>query len=307
MKYARGDFVQFLDSDDMLEVGALDRLYQVSNEQNLDILFFNAKTIYDDEGLKQSFPQFKSTYVTKADLSQPRRGLDLLAGMQQHGEYRVPVWLKFYKRSFLLENEITFEEHILHEDNLFTFHCLCKANRVSRINEGWYCRRIRRNSIMTTPIKFENVYGYLRCYLGVLRQILSLDVVSEEHEYSMKSIAESLARAVISNYEMLDTNEQKRIASLTPMEQHIFAQLNCRFQKKTKTKDLQPKDPIQKDAVKNTVVKKEPARKPGEIKNNKKPAKRPPQSKNLLKVTWSCYKANGFTSTVLKIFDYLKH
>ena len=173
----------------------MDRLYQVSKKENLDVLFFNAKTIYDDETLRQSFPQYENYYVTKTDLSLPRRGLDLLVCMQQFGEYRTLVWRQFFKRTFLLENRLLFEENILHEDNLFTFQCLCRANLAARINECFYCRRIRRDSIMTTPTRFENVYGYLRCYLGMEKETLSLGRVSGEQENTLKFITGSVARA----------------------------------------------------------------------------------------------------------------
>ena len=196
LQHAHGTYVQFIDSDDKLQSGALDRLYQVSKEQNLDILFFNAKTFYDDESLKHSFPQFEKCYITKADLTQPQTGLDLLVSMRQHGEYRTPVWGQFFKRSFLTINKISFQEYILHEDNLFTFLCLCKANLTARINESLYCRRIRQNSIMTTPTKFENVYGYLRCYMGMLKQILSMESISKEQERCLKGVMDSIVRLI---------------------------------------------------------------------------------------------------------------
>ena len=255
LKYARGTYVQFLDSDDMLVPGALDCLYQVSKEKNLDVLFFNAKTIYDDESLRQSFPQYENYYVTKTDLSQPRQGLDLLVCMQQSGEYRTPVWRQFFKRSFLLENRLSFEENILHEDNLFTFLCLCRASLTARINECFYCRRIRRDSIMTTPTKFENVYGYLRCYMGMEKETLSLGKVSEEQENTLKSITDSVARAVILNYEKLELNEQKRLASLTVEEEHFFSQLSCRFQNKSiRKEELEKRQglPTNKEKLENT-------------------------------------------------------
>lgn len=253
LKYARGTYVQFLDSDDMLAPGALDRLYQVSKEENLQVLFFNAKTIYDDESLRQSFPQYDNYYVAKTDLSQPRRGLDLLVCMQQSGEYRTPVWRQFFKRSFLLENQLSFEENILHEDNLFTFQCLCRANLAARINECFYCRRIRRGSIMTTRTKFENVYGYLRCYLGMEKETLSLGKVSEEQVNVLKSITESVAHAVIINYERLDINEQKRLASLTSAEKHVFSQLRCRFQNSVPKKTEQVNSTVSVETVNNFV------------------------------------------------------
>lgn len=266
LKYARGTYVQFLDSDDMLAPGALDRLYQVSKEENLEVLFFNAKMIYDDECLRRSFPQYENYYVAKTDLNQPMRGLDLFVCMQQSGEYRTPVWRQFFKRSFLLENQLSFEESILHEDNLFTFQCLCRAKLAARINECFYCRRIRRDSIMTTPTKFENVYGYLRRYLGMEKQMLSLDGVSEEQVNVLKFITDSVARAVILNYEKLELNEQKRLASLTAEEEHFFSQLRCRFQNKS-------------------IRKEETETRQGQLNDKGKFENTKPQFKNLVKAT----------------------
>lgn len=284
LKYARGTYVQFLDSDDMLLPGALDRLYQVSKEENLDVLFFNAKTIYDDESLRQSFPQYENYYVTKTDLSKPRRGLDLLVCMQQSGEYRTPVWRQFFKRSFLLENQLSFEESILHEDNLFTFQSLCRASLTARINECFYCRRIRRDSIMTTPTKFENVYGYLRCYLGMEKETLSLGKVSAELENTLKSITDSVGRAVILNYEKLGLNEQKRHNSLTLVEEQVFSQLRSHFH------NIEPK--------KNTGVNKT------ELVRNKEFCQS--KLKNLLRATITSYRTNGFVPTMHKAFNYIK-
>lgn len=285
LKYARGTYIQFVDSDDMLLNGALDRLYQVSREENLDVLFFNAKTIYDDESLRQSFPQYDNYYVAKSDFSQPRRGLDLLVCMQQSGEYRTPVWRQFFKRSFLLENRLSFEENILHEDNLFTFQCLCRANLAARINERFYCRRIRRDSIMTTPTRFENIYGYLRCYLGMEKETLSLGRVSGEQENTLKFITDSVARAVVLNYEKLDLNEQKRIASLTPDEEHSFNQLSSRFHNRNQNK---------KEQVTGVVS----------VKNKELHHTKP---KNLLRAAITSYRTNGFVFTVYKAFNYIRH
>ena len=285
LQHAHGTYVQFLDSDDKLESGALDRLFQVSKEQDLDILFFNAKTFYDEESLKQSFPQFEKYYITKADLSQPQRGLDLLMTMCQYGEYRSSVWGQFFKRSFLTANNLTFQKYILHEDNLFTFQCLCRARLAARINESLYCRRIRQNSIMTSTIKFANVYGYLRCYMGMLNQVLSMKSISKEQEYCLKSITDSIARAVILNYGKLDVNEQKKIASLTPMEHYFFDLVASLFQKEAE-KNLTRQEQIKKQEKSVNVY---------------------PQSKNLLKATFAYYRKNGFSPTVQKIFHYLRH
>ena len=69
------------------------------------------------------------------------------------------------------------------------------------------------------------------------KETLSLGKVLEEQENTLKSITDSVARAVILNYEKLELNEQKRLASLTVEEEHFFSQLSCRFQNKSIRKE----------------------------------------------------------------------
>ena len=140
---------------------------------------------------------------------------------------------------------------------------------------------------MTTPTKFENVYGYLRCYLGMVAQFLSLNTLTEEQESCVKQITDSIAKAVTSNFMKLDIYEQKRVSWLTPMEEHFFTLLSSRSR--------------------NAVIKKVKIQaKQEQIKIEECSEKCSSKSKNSLKITNEYVTKNSFISTAYKIITYLK-
>ena len=139
LKHATGDYVFFLDSDDWVLPGSIDKvLSQVDGE---DVIYFNAKKYYEDKqcyGRELNIPELKhmdgQSYFT-AICDKPR---DLPF---------VCVWGGLYKRSFLIENNLYNEPGIYHEDNYFTPQVLLAAKDVSSINEYVYAYRLRKGSI----------------------------------------------------------------------------------------------------------------------------------------------------------------
>ena len=227
LEYAQGEYVQFLDSDDLLELYALDELYHYAKQETLDILFFNAASFYESNLLKQNFGDFTDYYLTKTDLSKPRNGQQMFLAMEQSGEYRTSACLQLIKRTHLRENNISFLEGILHEDNLFTLQNLLLANSVARVNKPYYLRRVRENSIMTFKKRYINFYGYLRCFIGLMAFVDDLELEREVSK-CVKNLLESLGKAAYRTYGELDEEERKKVAQLLPIE-YFWWQLLCRY------------------------------------------------------------------------------
>ena len=49
IKYASGEYLHFLDSDDTVKINTYEELYKKAKENNLDMLFFDAETIYETD------------------------------------------------------------------------------------------------------------------------------------------------------------------------------------------------------------------------------------------------------------------
>lgn len=64
---------------------------------------------------------------------------------------------KLYRRSFLLKNDLYFEEGIIHEDELFSFMVACLAESMYIIRDKTYRYYVNPNSIMTA-LKAERHY-----------------------------------------------------------------------------------------------------------------------------------------------------
>ena len=142
LKHASGEYILFLDSDDWLEVNALEILANDLCDE--DMVCFSGCRYLESEGR-----------FLPADQLQERR---FFSGMDYYNEdalkHRdfafVCVVLRAYKRSFLLKNRLVFKEGIFHEDNLFTPLACYYAQKVKVINYCLYNYRVRHNSITTT-------------------------------------------------------------------------------------------------------------------------------------------------------------
>lgn len=148
MAAAQGDYILFLDSDDWLELNALEILSENLNGE--DMLCFSGRRFFEE-----------TNQYNPADVL-TEKSYD--SGMEYYNENAlvhrdfafVCVVLRLYKRSFLMENGLRFKEGIFHEDNLFTpIACGC-AQKVRVINDCLYDYRVRSNSITTTENSKRN-------------------------------------------------------------------------------------------------------------------------------------------------------
>lgn len=57
---------------------------------------------------------------------------------------------KVYSKNFLLDNDISFPENLIFEDNVFHFHVMLAAKKIYFYNKYLYLRRHREHSIITS-------------------------------------------------------------------------------------------------------------------------------------------------------------
>lgn len=163
MKYAQGEYIFFLDSDDYIEKNILREIYEYAKQYNLDILPYNIKMFADTKDVI-SFNENKRirshTYKTVDT------GLNMMTQFIENKEICSTATGSIYKRSFIEKERIQFISGILHEDIPFTFESLLKAERVGCLHKNVYYYRQRKDSILHKP-NYRNllrglVIGYKR-------------------------------------------------------------------------------------------------------------------------------------------------
>jgi glycosyltransferase involved in cell wall biosynthesis len=125
---SNGEYILFLDSDDMLFPNAIDTLlFELSNQPS-DVLFFESETILNDPSLKSIFEE---SYEKNINLTlQPWTGFDFFAESIRLNSYSSCAWMYVSNRK--AARGISFFEGVLHEDNMYTARLLLENDIIVR-------------------------------------------------------------------------------------------------------------------------------------------------------------------------------
>ncbi len=159
MDAAAGQYIYFLDSDDMITPEALEELYTLAERDCLQGIFFDSQVIYDSEELRRRY----SSYPSRRNGEYPDAvipGQELFDLFVRQNEWTCYVQREFWNLGFLRENDIRFPDGVEHEDELLPFEGLLLADRVRYIPKDYFIRRYREASVMTTPPTAKNFHGY---------------------------------------------------------------------------------------------------------------------------------------------------
>lgn len=148
---AQGKYCYFMDGDDILDLNAIQSLYELSESEQLDMAFFDGVTFYENDYLADRFANFKKAYQRKIDRTDTYSGIKMLNNMMELRDFKPSVCLQFFRSSFLRFNQLKFEEKIIYEDNLFSLQAILLAERCQYLSESFFNRRIRSDSTMTSP------------------------------------------------------------------------------------------------------------------------------------------------------------
>lgn len=187
---ARGKYIMFVDSDDMLVPGALKLLYNTAESMSTDVVFFDYQKIYDGQ-------EYSLDSVENSNKEYIMTGRKYFCEQVKKNNVVMEVWRQFYKSEFLKENKLEFMTGIVHEDNLFSFYVAFCAERVVHIENKLYLYRQREDSIM-------HVWNLKRAQ-SLFVIILEIFTYWTTHKYSeeeSKCIAKYLQK-VYMNYQIL--------------------------------------------------------------------------------------------------------
>ena len=159
LRIARGDYITFLDSDDLYVPEALELLYLTAVADHLDYLDFTAHAFYESAHMRRILNE--DYFEQRTDIEGVMTGPQLFTRYQQLDEYCCPACFHFFARTLIEKSELRFVEGIIHEDELFSPLLIAQAQRAAFLNEPLYLRRMRDASIMNTRRGIRNIEGVL--------------------------------------------------------------------------------------------------------------------------------------------------
>lgn len=191
LSVAKGKYIYFIDSDDLLKKEALKELYLLSEREQVEGVFFGARLISSDGRVEllEREKEFQCEY------NGIFKGQDLFKLFEEERRNYSSVCMQFWKKSYIVENKFRFYEGIIYEDVLFSFKALIHATKVACISVNYYTYRLRSCSICSSQVTNYNIESLIKIYWESIKFIDQKKIINDIH--LEKSIHNYLSKQII--------------------------------------------------------------------------------------------------------------
>lgn len=167
IRYAKGEYLLFVDSDDFFLHSNVISLLQKAVKDQADIVLFPFAR-YDE----------KDQWINTVDYSQIHEATTLgevYLDMYEHDVFYHNVWIRCYKHEIFQQHHLSFYPGIIGEDTRFLFESLPYFHTYAMIDQPCYGYRIREGSLSYSPDN-QNVYDLLETIKYYPADIKQLDI-----------------------------------------------------------------------------------------------------------------------------------
>lgn len=145
LQIANGEYVYFLDSDDFINQTAIEKLVDMAERNDADLVFMDGLVFDDGVNSGKQEDCYKHTVYYETSF-----GRNIIRKQFTNDDFFVLVQMILFKRELLLNNQLSFYEGIVCEDELFVFYAFYYARIVAHLPEQLLHRRMRADSVMTS-------------------------------------------------------------------------------------------------------------------------------------------------------------
>lgn len=162
LKYAKGEYISFIDSDDYVDITMMEKLWKKAISEKCDLVECDCYWEYPDRKVLDQSRIVDNYFV----------------------DIRVMAWNKLYKRSLLEETGVLFPKGLQYEDISFCYQLLPYVKKIGYVEEALYYYIQRDNSIAnTTNSKVRHIYDNIRLVLDYYKKKGLYEQYETELEY----------------------------------------------------------------------------------------------------------------------------
>lgn len=173
LSIAKGKYIMFVDSDDMLSSSAMVNCYYTARRYKTDLLVFQAECITKN-GCFPFLPPHYQKCLSSIDKGYP-----------EHIALVTNLWIIFYKSSFLKQQKARFSDKKIFEDWEFLWNLYAHTKKIKFIDKTFYYYRTDANEHSLTKGFRErkwNFYDLLIAYQDSVSEIKKSEF-AERYEY----------------------------------------------------------------------------------------------------------------------------
>lgn len=215
LSQASGEYIYFMDSDDLLELEALEQCYDLCEAKQLDFASFDAVSFYEDNEQHHLKLSYKRIGMSEELVYTGMEAMNMQLSLCQ---FSPSPCLNVIRRSFLEVHNLRFYPGIVHEDQLFIACLYLQAQRVGFLCHPFFRRRLRPNSVMTSSFAWRNAEGYLTVAQELLQFAEEQDTEADGENGEVKRTVDHLLAqmldAAVWQAHVLPVGQRLRLAAI---------------------------------------------------------------------------------------------
>ena len=141
MKRASGKYIYFLDSDDYIELNAMEICFKECEINKLDFITFDSNVLYEDGYSSSDLREIDRSNILDSKICSGKILFNKM--METHGMYYESC-LNFFYKDFLNKFKIKYRDNLIYEDVIKTVNSYICANRVKYVDKKLFNRRVRK-------------------------------------------------------------------------------------------------------------------------------------------------------------------
>ena len=193
LAYADSPYITFVDSDDSLEPGILEKSLSKIGEEKADILQFGTRRINRGQIVFTT-----SQYANFTGLYAIERMIDA---------YSLAAWSRIYRTDFIQKKRLFFSTKRLHEDVIFTLKAYYYASKTTYLPEAGYNWFVRDKSL-TSSVKKIHLTGIMD-NIEDFRYFLLKEHLFHDHHYLFIKFIYQMYRMILNNVLLSASYEMK--------------------------------------------------------------------------------------------------
>ena len=213
---AKGEYIVFIDSDDYIELGSLEKFQdQLEKSQKPDVMITKIKKVYPDANIKFMDGNMPVDNLLNSDKEK------ILEWMFSNSNSLWPAVRYVVKNELIKKNNLEFAVGYFHEDIDWTSKLFLYANKFTILNFYWYNHRMERKGSITNTKNAKRTLDVIELVSKNINNAEYYMLLSKQKELIFTRLVKSIFYN-LGDYKYYSKNEKELVVKALILNKDIF-------------------------------------------------------------------------------------